>query len=150
MKTAPRRGSFAAMTDGRYSDTACPICGYGIRRGEAAARDRNGQICHASWWRAWRYDIQGAVYQAVEGRLLPFILAAGTKEEEPDIRAVYLPDSVLSASLMEVEDILPRFQAVKEGREKPQRCGKCPYCRSMRQLMGIESGEGWDDGLADS
>ncbi len=105
---------------------------------------------YASWWRAWRYDIQGAVYQAVEGRLLPFILAAGTKEEEPDIRAVYLPDSVLSSSLMEVEDILPRFQAVKEGREKPRRCGKCPYCRAMRQLMGIESGDGWDDGLADS
>ena len=96
----------------------------------------------APWWKAWRYDVQGAVYQAVEGRLLPFILAVGTKEEEPDIRAVYLPDDTLSAALREVEDLLPRFQAVKEGREKPRRCGKCPYCRAVRQLLTIESGEG--------
>lgn len=93
------------------------------------------------WWRAWRYDIQGAVYQAVEGHLLPFILAAGTKEEEPDIQAVYLPDTTLDAALMEVEDVLPRFQAIKEGREKPRSCGKCPYCRAVRQLLTIENGE---------
>lgn len=97
------------------------------------------------WWKAWRYDIQGAVYQAVEGHLLPFILAGGTKEEEPDIRAVYLPDGTLSAALMEVEDLLPRFQAVKEGREKPRSCGKCPYCRAVRQLVTIENGEGMDE-----
>ena len=93
------------------------------------------------WWRAWRYDVQGAVYQAVEGRLLPFILAAGTKEEEPDIQAVYLSDEALSSALMEVEDLLPRFQAVKEGREKPGSCGKCPYCRAVRRLLTIENGE---------
>lgn len=93
------------------------------------------------WWRAWRYDIQGAVYQAVEGRMLPFLLAAGTKEEEPDIRAVYLPDAVLEAALAEVEELLPRFQAVKEGREAPRSCGKCPYCRAVRQLLTIENGE---------
>lgn len=96
------------------------------------------------WWRAWRYDIQGAVYQAVEGHLLPFVLAAGTKEEEPDIRAVYLRDDTLSSALMEAEDLLPRFQAIKEGRENPRRCGKCPYCRAVRQLMTIEDGEDTD------
>lgn len=47
MKIAPRRDSFAAMTDDRYSDKVCPVCGYGIRREEAAARDHNGKICHA-------------------------------------------------------------------------------------------------------
>lgn len=97
------------------------------------------------WWKAWRYDIQGAVYQAVEGHLLPFILAVGTKEEEPDIRAVYLRDDTLSAALMEVEDLLPRFQTIKEGRAKPRSCGKCPYCRAVRQLMTIENGEIWDE-----
>lgn len=93
------------------------------------------------WWRSWRYDIQGAVYQAVEGRMLPFLLAAGTKEEKPDIRAVYLPDAVLDAALAEVEELLPRFQAVKEGREAPRSCGTCPYCRAVRQLLTIENGE---------
>lgn len=47
MKTAPRRDSFTATTDERYSDTVCPACGYGIRPSEAAARDHNGKICHA-------------------------------------------------------------------------------------------------------
>ena len=47
MKIAPRRDSFAATTDERYSDTVCPACGYGIRRSEAATRDHNGKICHA-------------------------------------------------------------------------------------------------------
>lgn len=47
MKIAPRRDSFTATTDERYSDKVCPVCGYGIRRGEVAARDQNGKICHA-------------------------------------------------------------------------------------------------------
>ncbi len=47
MKTAPRRDSFTATTDERYSDKVCPVCGYGIRRDEVAARDHNGKICHA-------------------------------------------------------------------------------------------------------
>lgn len=46
MKTTPRRDSFAAMTDDCYSDKVCPVCGYGIRRDEVAARDQNGKICH--------------------------------------------------------------------------------------------------------
>ena len=95
-----------------------------------------------SWWKAWRYDVQGAVYQAVEGNYLPFILAAGTKDG--DIRAVYLPDTVLTAALAEVEDMIPRFQAVKEGREAPRHCGNCPYCRAVRKLTTIENGEGLD------
>lgn len=47
MKTTPRRDSFAAMTDDRYSDTVCPACGYGIRRDEATKRDHDEKICHA-------------------------------------------------------------------------------------------------------
>lgn len=47
MKTIPRRDSFARMTNDRYSDTECPVCGYGIRPSEAAEKNQNGQICHA-------------------------------------------------------------------------------------------------------
>lgn len=48
MKIVPRRDSFTATTDERYSDKVCPVCGYGIRRDEVAARDHNGKICHAN------------------------------------------------------------------------------------------------------
>lgn len=83
------------------------------------------------------YDIQGAIYQAIEGHMLPFILAVGTKEDAPDIGALYIPDAELAAKLAEVEDRAPRYQAIKEGRITPRRCGKCAYCRMTKKLRRI-------------
>nr|DAU49935.1 MAG TPA: Putative exonuclease [Caudoviricetes sp.] len=83
------------------------------------------------------YDIQGAIYQAIEGHMLPFILAVGTKEDAPDIGALYIPDAELAARLAEVEDRAPRYQAIKAGRIAPRRCGKCAYCRMTKKLRGI-------------
>lgn len=87
---------------------------------------------------AWGYDIQGAIYQAIEGNMLPFILAVGTKQSPPALEAVYIPDQDLSAALAEVEDRAPRYQAIKEGRIPPDRCGSCPYCRATRKLDKIQ------------
>lgn len=86
---------------------------------------------------AWGYDIQGAIYQAVEGHMLPFLLAVGTREEPADLAALYIPDDALRAKLYEVEDLAPRFQAIKEGREDPRRCERCPWCRATRTLRTI-------------
>ena len=86
---------------------------------------------------AWGYDIQGAIYQAVEGHMLPFLLAVGTREEPADLAALYIPDDALQAKLCEVEDLAPRFQAIKEGREEPRRCERCPWCRATRTLRTI-------------
>lgn len=83
------------------------------------------------------YDIQGAIYQAVEGHMMPFILAVGTREEPADLAALYIPDDALRAKLYEVEDLAPRFQAIKEGREEPRRCERCPWCRATRTLRTI-------------
>ena len=85
----------------------------------------------------WGYDLQGAIYQAIEGHLLPFILAVGTKEDPPGLVALYIPDGGLAAKLAEVENRAPRYQAIKEGREAPKRCGNCPYCRATRALHTI-------------
>lgn len=86
---------------------------------------------------AWGYDIQGAIYQAVAGHMMPFILAVGTREEPADLAALYIPDDALRAKLYEVEDLAPRFQAIKEGREEPRRCERCPWCRATRTLRTI-------------
>ena len=86
---------------------------------------------------AWGYGIQGAIYQAVEGHMMPFILAVGTREEPADLAALYIPDDALRAKLYEVEDLAPRFQAIKEGREEPRRCERCPWCRATRTLRTI-------------
>ena len=86
---------------------------------------------------AWGYDIQGAIYQEVEGNMLPFILAPGTKEDSPDLNALYIPDDDLAAKLAEVEDKAPRYHAIKQGRIAPIPCGKCAYCRATKKLTGI-------------
>ena len=88
---------------------------------------------------AWGYDFQGAIYQAVEGHMLPFILAVGTKEASPDLAALYISDADLSAKLAEVEDRAPRYQAIKEGREQPRRCEHCDYCKATRKLTAIRN-----------
>ena len=98
------------------------------------------QESHAriSFAESWGYDIQGAIYQAIEGNMLPFILAVGTKQSPPALEAVYIPDQDLAAKLAEVEDRAPRYQAIKEGRIPPDRCEKCAYCRATRKLKKIQ------------
>jgi hypothetical protein len=85
----------------------------------------------------WGYDLQGAIYQEIDGRMLPFIIAAGTKEQTPDLGAFYIPDDDLRCKLAEVEDNAPRFHAIKQGRITPRRCEKCDYCKSTRDLTKI-------------
>ena len=96
---------------------------------------------YVPFWRAWGYDVQGAIYQAVEGHLWPFLLAVGTKEDEPDLQALHIRDEVLAPKLAEIEDAVPRFQAIKAGREAPRRCEHCAYCRATRKLTRIIDAE---------
>lgn len=91
-----------------------------------------------NWIRNMQYATQGAIYQALEGHSFPFILAAVTKESEPDLTVTHIPDSVLESALAEVAENAPRFQKIKMGLELPKRCEKCAYCRATRRLTGIE------------
>ena len=85
----------------------------------------------------WGYDIQGAIYQKVDNRMAPFVIVGVTKEAEPDITAIHVPDEDLSYALYEVEVLSPRYAAIKKGEIEPLRCGKCAYCRSVKRLEGI-------------
>lgn len=93
--------------------------------------------CKLPFVESWGYDIQGAIYRAVEGNMLPFVLAVGTKEDSPDLAALFISDADLSAKLAEIEDAAPRYQAIKEGRIPPRRCEHCAYCRMTKHLSGI-------------
>ena len=87
---------------------------------------------------AWGYDIQGAIYQSLEGSGLPFVIAAATKEKpEPDISVMRIPDDVLGVALGWVRDKAPYYQALKRGEGTPFRCGKCDYCKSTKVLQGV-------------
>lgn len=86
----------------------------------------------------WGYDIQGAIYQKVDGRMAPFVLVGATKETATNIEAMYIPDEDLAFALSEVEALSPRYDAIKRGEIEPEGCGKCAYCRSTKRLTGIK------------
>lgn len=86
----------------------------------------------------WGYDIQGAIYQAVDKRLLPFVIVGATKADEPDIEAMHIPDDYLEFALADVEENAPRYAAIKRGEIEPVGCGKCAYCRSKKKLTEIK------------
>ena len=94
---------------------------------------------------AWGYDIQGAVYQAIEGNNLPFYLAVATKEKEPDIAVIEIPQHKLDAARMIVEHNIERILAVKTGAFEPTRCEKCDYCRRTRVLDKVISLDDLDE-----
>ena len=88
--------------------------------------------------RYWGYDIQGAVYQEIvrqnTGKLLPFYIAAATKEKEPDIRIIHVTDNYLKEAMGVVTANLPRILRVKNGELEPDRCELCDCCRHSRVL----------------
>lgn len=87
----------------------------------------------------WGYDIQGAIYQKVDNRMLPFVIIGATKEDATDIDAMYIPDEDLAFALSEVEALSPRYDAIKRGEIEPVGCGTCAYCRSVKRLTGIKN-----------
>lgn len=90
-----------------------------------------------SFVEAWGYDIQAAIYQAVEGNNLPFFIAAGTKEKEPDLAIMSIAQNRLDYCLEVVKDNAPRFADIKKGLIVPTRCEKCDYCKSTKVLTEI-------------
>ncbi len=87
----------------------------------------------------WGYDLQGAIYQKIDGRMLPFVLVVATKEAATDFEAMYIPDEDLAFALSEVEALSPRYDAIKRGEIEPEGCGKCAYCRSKKRLTSIKN-----------
>ena len=94
-----------------------------------------------SFIEAWGYDIQAAIYQAIEGNNLPFYIAAATKEKEPDLAVINIGNEYLKSALDMVESKVLRFQKIKEGIIEPVRCEKCDYCKKTKVLNEILSME---------
>jgi hypothetical protein len=91
-----------------------------------------------SFVEAWGYDIQGAIYQAIEGNNLPFFIAAGTKEKpEPDLAILSIPQDRLDFCLNQVKENAPRFADIKKSLIEPIRCERCDYCKSTKVLTEI-------------
>ena len=95
-------------------------------------------IGYLDFIRYWGYDIQGAIYQEVvyrnTGLRLPFYIAAGTKEEEPNIEVIHVTQNYLDEAKHMVEMNMPRILRVKSGEAEPDRCEMCDCCRHTKVL----------------
>jgi len=90
-----------------------------------------------SFIEAWGYDVQGAVYTAVERNNLPFIIAGATKEKETDIGLFSIPQQRLDYCLDVVKQNAPIYANIKLGLIEPTRCNCCDYCKSTKKLTKI-------------
>lgn len=98
-------------------------------------RELNGYV---SFIEEYGYDIQGAIYQEVvyrnTGKRLPFFISAVSKEKEPDLEVIWIPNDILAQRLEEVKNNMPSILAVKNRQAKPERCECCDYCRHTKVL----------------
>lgn len=98
---------------------------------------------------AWRYDLQGAVYQEIvrqnTGKKLPFYIAAASKEKETDLAVIEVSPAYLELELAIFEEKVMRYDAIKSGAIKPKRCEHCNYCKSTKVLTRAISMEELND-----
>ncbi len=92
------------------------------------------RIMGKSFVEHWGYDLQMAVYSAIEGMGLETYLAVATKETTPNIEVIHIPKWRREELLADVERNLPHILLVKAGMEKPERCGVCDYCKATKIL----------------
>lgn len=85
----------------------------------------------------WGYDFQGAFYQRTEGNRLPFYLVCATKETEPDLLIVQIPQSRLDACNKVIDERIQALDRIKKGELKAERCEKCTYCKITRKAKVI-------------
>lgn len=97
---------------------------------------------YVGWVEYWGYDLQGAVYQAIDGNNKPFILAAITKEKTPDIDLISIPQPMLNTALKIIEHNIDHVAEVKAGFTLPKRCGKCDYCKATKKLTTLTEYKG--------
>ena len=89
----------------------------------------------------WGYDIQAAIYQAIEGKKLPFYLCAVTKEKHPDFEIIQIPQTWIDSAMAIIKNEIGIIDAYKRGEIEAPRCGKCAYCRETKKLSRVISAD---------
>lgn len=124
----PCKGKLDVLGDGRIVDLKC------MRDFEPRYKDGE----RLDFIRAWGYDIQAYFYTALvkqtTGELWPFFILAVTKEAEPDLMLVELPDWLINSAGEVVLHYIRRFDAIKRHEIEPKRCGKCAYCKETKRI----------------
>ena len=98
------------------------------------------RIMGRSFVEHWGYDLQMAVYAAVEEKALKrksplsTYLAVVTKQVPADLEVIEIPSWRREELLHEVERAMLHIRDVKSGRVEPERCGVCDYCRATKKI----------------
>lgn len=91
-----------------------------------------------SFAQAYRYDWQAGIYTELVrqnfGKDLPFFLAVVSKERIPDIEVMQIDRESMDEAMEELEPIVERVVALKNGEAVPESCGRCDYCREKKVL----------------
>ncbi len=126
------KGKLDVLGNGRIVDLKC------MRDFEPVYR--NGE--KLDFIRAWGYDIQAYFYTELirkytkNNERWPFYILAVTKEVDPDLLLVELPDWLIESAGEVVRHYIRRFDAIKKHEIEPRRCGKCAYCKQTKRLNG--------------
>lgn len=98
---------------------------------------------------AWDWPLQMAIYQKIyqanDGVLLPCYLAVITKETPADIRLIRIEQERMDAEIGWLQQVLPRYEAIKDGVIDPERCEACAWCRESRVLTEPENLGDYDE-----
>lgn len=97
--------------------------------------------CYLDFIRYWGYDIQAAIYQAVEGNNLPFYICAVTKEKTPDLKVIQIPQSWIDNAMEIITHNVEMIDMIKHGEMPPIRCEHCDYCKTTKKLSRVISAE---------
>ncbi len=89
----------------------------------------------------WQYDFQGAIYQEIArqktGYRLPFYIAAITKETEPNLALMSIPQERLDYCLSIVEATAPRYNQLKHKEQQSESCQRCNWCLNQKIVSEI-------------
>lgn len=107
--------------------------------------EKDGRNVKVDFVEAFGYDIQGAIYQEIvrqnTGKVLPFVLAVTTKEENPDKALIQIDQYYLDKALELVKELAPHYDAIKKGIVEPKGCSRCPSCRKDLKVTRVISYE---------
>lgn len=94
---------------------------------------------YQSWWKAYNYDIQMAVYSEISIQNGNFTdnsaygLIAATKAENADVVALKFLQETMDAARQDMIYTIGRMLDIKAG-DEPDSCGVCPWCLSQKKI----------------
>ena len=97
--------------------------------------------CKVDFIHYWGYHYQAAIYHEIEGHKLPFYICAVTKENEPDLAVIEIPQSWIDEAMAVIKNHIEIIQAYKLGAMEADRCESCDYCKSTKKLTRVISAE---------